>query len=402
MNRILCFSWLVSVGFLLAAGCVEAAPPTNPQVLYSFCYGSSCTDEQDAFGMGAQDVVAGPDGVYYGTTHYSNIVTTGPGGSGNIDGGGSIYRYDPTTRSISVLYQFARGYYPASWLKAGPDGTLYGGYTHSENANSDWISEGFFSLSPAGEFTIINEAGNQGFVCNEPVRDSLGRWVGVTDFYSSPNSIYRLGSGGVFTILHTFASNERFGCPNRAPVLASDGNMYGVIQSEAGGTIFRVTPDDAFSVVYAIDATTEGFPLTSLTMGSDGALYGIMHRPDEPSNRMYRVSLDGQFTDLGTFGPGKFSVRQKLTLMPDGLLYGSGRAYGNGSDDVIFRLSPAGEYTQLFVNTGVVQNSSISKLIRGFDNALYGTVFYGGNYGRGVLFRYVPPPAPLSSLKRAH
>ncbi|MBS0431088.1 MAG: hypothetical protein JSS21_01580 [Proteobacteria bacterium] len=365
------------------------AAPANPQVLHAFCHPSrQCTDAQDAFGFGAQDVIAGPDGAYYGTTYYSNTIRDE---NGNLDGGGSVYRADPLTGIVSVLYQFPEGYYPAYWLKAGPDGYLYGGYRHAIHANAEWLSEGFFRLSLEGEFTIIrDETAFTGFACNAPVRDSLGNLIGIT-----PNIVYKVTLGGDFKVLHKLAAGQYFGCPNYEPALAADGNLYGVFVGSTGGNtsgaIYRITPDDAFTILHDFDAATEGVPSTPLTLGPEGALYGVSLPYDAAKYTMYRMSLDGQFTNLGAFGPEKFSIAQKLTLMPDGYFYGSGRSYGRRDDDILFRLSPAAEYTQLYVNPGVASNSSISMMIRGFDNALYGSSFYDGKYGGGVLFRFVPP-----------
>jgi hypothetical protein len=83
--------------------------------------------------------------------------------------------------------------------------------------------------------------------------------------------------------------------------------------------------------------------------------------------------------------------------MPDGQFYGSARVvdphHQHPDVDVLFRLSPAGAYTQLDVNNkNVFQGRYISTMIHGFDNASYGTDPSGGNYYGGTLFRYVPPP----------
>ncbi len=406
MQRIRHHGWLVFVGLLFAAGHADAAPPTNPQVLYSFCaaydWKPPCSDQQLTLGKWPQGVAAGPDGAYYGTTFFNNFDT---------DSGGSIYRLDPATRSINALYQFPQGYYPAAWLKVGPDGSVYGAYIHDEDLDDRRDSGGLFRLTPAGDFTIIHEAASSSFVCSEPVQDSLGNWIGLASFPSLPNSIYKIGPGGAFTILHTFPANARFGyqCgPNAYSVipsdgnllLASDGNLYGVIGSERnrGSALFRMAPDGTVTSVYEFDPMTEGLAQTFLTLGPDGALYGLLKQANL-RNALYRVSLDGQFTNLGVFGPPMFYIKEKLTLMPDGYFYGSGKIT-NQQVNILFRLSSAGEYTQLYADPGVSSATDLSMLIRGFDNALYGTLSNGGRDDGGVLFRYVPPSVPSPGLKR--
>src|SRR6185437_14264916 len=250
---------LTAMALLFAMGDVVAAP-VNPQVLHAFCHpAEGCTAEQDTFGFGAQGIVAGSDGAYYGTTAYSNTIHDE---NGNIDAGGSVYRADPTTHKVSVLYQFPEGYYPTSWLKVGSDGNLYGGYRHAVNANADWLSDGFFRLSLDGELKIIFEE----------------------------------------------TQVEGFDCPNYEPVLAADGNVYGIIMEHAlgnTGAIYRLAPDETFTVLYTFNDKTDGLPMTPLTVGPDGALYGLA-RPDSVDWKhmtMYRISLDGQFINLGDLAP---------------------------------------------------------------------------------------------------
>lgn len=366
-------------------------------MLYAFCaLQFGCTDKQKALGSGPQTVVAGADGAYYGTTP------------------STVYRADPVTRTIRTVYQFSEfpdQYLPTSWLKVGPDGALYGGYLHTRNENSDWVSEGLFRLSPTGEFTVIfDESKYKNFVSNAPVQDSLGNWIGIKSTYPyvggpSSNFVYKITPGGDFQILHVFAAYEVISAPNYEPVLAAGGNLYGVFSGGihgSSGALYRLAPDGTFSIVHTFNDLSEGEPQTPITVGPDGALYGVLMRwRDNYMNSLYRISLDGQFTNLGDFGPDNpdsfLEIFRKLTLMPDGQFYGSARygvstGHGNFDADVLFRLSPAGEYTQLYVNPNVVQNTGISMMIRGFDNALYGADPSNGKYNGGVLFRYVPPP----------
>jgi len=389
------FMYALMAATLLLTTSHLAAAPASPQVLHAFCDPSNhCTDEQAVLGHGAQNITAGPDGAYYGTTYFSNTIVDQHGYS---EAGGSVYRVDPVTRTIRALYQFPWGYYPAPWLKVGADGNLYGGYTRTDPVDSRKY-DGFFRLSPEGEFKVIHEARYAGIACNGPVQDILGNWIGLTNHFPSrlPAAIYKLSPSGAFKVLHTLAADQSFSCPNE-PALAADGNLYGVILGSRGGSpsaIFRLAPDEVFTILHQFDATNEGTPATPVTIGPDGALYGVLfpHHGGQMDS-MYRLSLDGQFTDLGTFGSKDWSIiDEKLILMPDGYFYGTGfDSYQ--ADNVIFRLSPAGAYTELYVFPSIDESMVISPLIRGFDNALYGTSLYGGNYGGGVLFRYMPPPA---------
>lgn len=392
---------LTAMTLLFATGHAAAAP-TNPQVLYAFCSPSHhCTDEQNAFGYDPVDVIAGSDGAYYGMTS-RNIANVDE--HGNPVGGGDIYRANPVTRTLSVLYHF-RNYYSPEWLKSGRDGYLYGGYTRYDPVDSK-AYEGFFRLSLNGEFANIREYSGTAQACSALVQDSLGNWVGI----SAPNTIFELTPGGDFKTLYTFAdSHEMFKCPHYEPVLAADGNLYGVISGNGqgglnDGAIYRLAPDDTVTILHQFNNDeNNGSPDTPLTIGSDGALYGVAGDPwHGPSSMLYRMSLDGQFTNLGAFGPnsdGGLAMEERLTLMPDGYFYGSAFYLSGSNANIIFRLSNTGEYTWLAsrsLSPDPSEAPRVSPLIRGFDNALYGTTSYGGKYSDkydgGTLFRYVPPP----------
>ena len=373
---------LMAIVALFGSGRATAdTPPANPQLLHQFCdpFHFSCIGEDAALGHVAQNVIAGSDGAYYGTTVYNNAE----------DGGGAIYRADPVANTVVAIYQFPTGLYPTGWLKTDPDGNLYGGYDQTANGRS----EGFYRLSPTGEFTVIyDESKSRGFSCNAPVRDSLGNWVGVTSSHRDP-FVYKLSPSGVFKVLHTFAFGLSFACPNFQPVLAADGNLYGVARGEGGkqnrSQIFRIAPDDTFTVVHEFDGAGDIIAMTPLTVGPDGALYGISAPFDgAKSGMLYRLSLDGQFTYVASLSRG-FIAGPKLTLMPDGYFYGLGVIDQQSQSWIIFRLSPAGAFTFLDVPPAA---EAYSQLIRGFDNALYGTSYDGGQERGGTLYRYVPPP----------
>ena len=68
-----------------------------------------------------------------------------------------------------------------------------------------------------------------------------------------------------------------------------------------------------------------------------------------------------------------------------GNLYGV-TEYGGMSDcGVVFRVTPQGEETVLHTFTGGADGCNASGLIRVGSNVLYGTTFYGGSDGVGLL-----------------
>jgi len=74
------------------------------------------------------------------------------------------------------------------------------------------------------------------------------------------------------TTLFSFATGpSSAGAGPCALTLGPDGNFYGTTQS---GTIFKITPAGALTVLNSFGDTGDGSPDTVLTLGPDGNFYG--------------------------------------------------------------------------------------------------------------------------------
>jgi uncharacterized repeat protein (TIGR03803 family) len=90
-------------------------------------------------------------------------------------------------------------------------------------------------------------------------------------------TVFKLTPEGVETALYSFTgSTHDGGHPGAGVIQGSDGNLYGTTSSggvNKVGTIFRLTPAGAITVLYSFDGIFEE-PRTNLVQGSDGNLYG--------------------------------------------------------------------------------------------------------------------------------
>src|ERR1019366_6718676 len=123
--------------------------------------------------------------------------------------------------------------------------------------------------------------------------------------------------------------------------------------SNGYGTVFRITPSGAASVIYTFcpqgDCTAGGSPNGALLQTSDGNFYG---------------------------GAG-------------------GGAYDGG---VIFKVTPGGALTTLHSFNGTDGLNPNGTLVRGSDGNFYGTTVQGGANSYGTVFRLTVPPPSLTAV----
>lgn len=234
--------------------------------LYAF------TDAKDGADSYAPPI-EGNDGNFYGTTFGDSQVTFG-----------SIYKITPTG-TFTSLYDFdiTHGFGPYDPLVLGTDGNFYG-TTLDGGANG--LGE-VFKITPAGVLTVLYSFdGTHGEFPRGPlVQASDGNFYGTTAGGGTPGPgvVFKVTTSGKLTVLHNMNGTSDGFAPYSGLVQATDGNFYGT-NSNGGavsancpagcGTIFKVTPKGAFSILYNFDLTTGRFPYTTLFQHTNGVLYG--------------------------------------------------------------------------------------------------------------------------------
>jgi uncharacterized repeat protein (TIGR03803 family) len=208
------------------------------------------------------------------------------------------------------------------------------------------------------------------------------------------------------TILHHFGN----GATNGSQVFAglvqgTDGNFYGTTEfggSGGVGTVFRISPSGAYTNLYSF-ATYFGDgwqPLAGLVQGSDGNFYGTTSAKGTNSCRcgnLFRISPSGSYSNLhyfsGLTNDGS-TPRGVLVQGRDGSFYGTatGGGAGLGAAGVVFRISPGGNYTNLYSFPGYTHDGylPIGNLAQGSDGNFYGVTVNGGSNSFGTVFRISP------------
>ena len=211
-------------------------------------------------------LIQGRDGNFYGTTQ-----------RGGVSGLGTVFRM-AADGSVTTLHSFAlgEGILPAAGLVEGADGNFYG-TTYLGGAS---LYGTVFKMTPDGTPTFLHHfsgAGGDGAVVPSAViqgRDGALYGVTFRGGLSDNGVVFRLTTGGSFSVLHDFTGYPNGGNPATALVQPSDGSLYGTAEGGGNSSIFRIDPSGAYSIQHTF-GLFEGFGLADLVHGRDGNLYGV-------------------------------------------------------------------------------------------------------------------------------
>lgn len=339
-------------------------------------------------------LIQATDGGFYGTTP--------AGGSAGL---GTVFKVTPSG-TFTVLHHFAGGSdgaQPYAPLFQSADGYFYGTTSMGGAANKGTI----FRMTSGGALAVLWSFGQLANDGTSPYAGLIqardGNFYGTTLLGGNGyGTIFRMTPSGALTVLYSGFGFSNGASPRATLLEASDGNLYGTTLGMGGGpyccgTAFRFTTSGTFTVIHHFGLNGIAFPSTPLVEGDDGYLYGTSgsgsYHGLSWSPRIYRMSLEGNVIAIPMSVGYPVSG---LTRGPDGALYGAG---GYADFGMLFRMTSAGALTVLHVFAGAPLDGAtpVGRLTLGIDGHLYGTSRYGGASNDGTVFRLVDPTRTVTT-----
>ncbi|PSR56768.1 hypothetical protein AHMF7605_26365 [Adhaeribacter arboris] len=345
------------------------------------------------------ELLQSKDGNFYGMT--------ARGGASNY---GTIFKMTPAGK-VTIMFHFAGydGNAPVSNnLIQAKDGNFYG-MTSSGGMNNNGAEPGVaFKITPGGEYKVIyNFTRNEGY---RPYGDLLqgpdGNFYGMTYYGGTfdKGTVFKLTPTGTHTVLHNFNGTSRGGWPTGNLVLGNDGNYYGLTTSAGAnqlGTVFKITPTGAFTLLHTFELATGGTPVGSLVKGKDGNFYGVTTAGgDNYSGTIFRITAKGIYKVLHHYGFDAIgdTPKRSLILGKDGNLYGTTMNGGDWFNGTIYKVTPNGTVSALHAFSPTEDGGRASGLMQASDGYLYGMNEIGGPQGDGVIYRILPNGSNFKKL----
>ena len=346
------------------------------------------------YAPGSSGLTVGTDGNLYGVTSY-----------GGLSDFGTVYKVH--AGAFATIYNFpsnSTGARPNTTLIAAHDGALYGEASADEDNTGAGIYKVTLGAAPAVSNVYNFPAATAGYGSNPLILSADGLLYGsiYDKTFKNTGILFKVATTGPLTVIEDLTDGFRDGAlPITAPIAGHDGNLYGTTLhggSYNAGAIYRITPSGEYNVLYSFGANSVGYaPNGGLVQTANGAFYGVASSSygTLPYGTIFKMTVSGtplkatvtpihQFDQ--THGANPLAT---LLLAADGNLYGTASAGGGPEGSgVIFKITPAGQYTVLYnlirASTGY---HPVAPLVQGPDGALYCVTGGGGSTGSGVILK---------------
>lgn len=333
--------------------------------------------------------IIGKDGLLYGTTYTSN-------------NGGGIYSIGTDGKNFAVLYQFPggqAGFGPFGQLLQGPDGLFYGTTLSGGTSGQGTVFQ--FDAS-ARSVSILHafDVADGAYPYAGLVQDKAGNFYGTTSTGGADGlgTIYKIAAGSnAFSKIADFSSDSG-GQPSSPLLVGKDGMLYGTTTNfgpSGKGTIFRLsTQGGKIEVLHGFSGPDGAAPFSALIGGKNGMFYGTTDFGGKTNDGVvFSFTLKGRkLAVLHSFsGPDGAYPQGAVVLDKMGGLLGTTGDFGANGGGTIYRYDPStASFKTLIDLSPAVAGEPNAGLTYAGGKTLYGGAQSGGqgNFEAGAIFKF--------------
>ncbi|MBV9300785.1 MAG: hypothetical protein JOY62_09525 [Acidobacteriaceae bacterium] len=406
---------LLSSGVALAALVLATASIAHAQtysVLYNFGAHTGDPNVPVYTGLLAQ----GRDGNLYSTTPYGGTLCSFCGTVFKVTPSGTLTVIDSFNDTAGAAYN------PHSGLTLGTDGDFYG--TTSAGGTKSWGT--VFKVTPSGALTTLysfdttctSPCIDGAFPTAPPVEGRDGDYYGTTPHSGDGTNsgvVYRITPAGAYTILHRFVYTAAGFNPQAPLILGADGNFYGTTtlggkvpsncgasNTEACGTVFKMTPSGTVTFLHEFDKTDGAAPVAPVVQASDGNFYGTTSEGGDANGDgvIFKLTPSGQLTVLHSFNGTTDGKRPTAGLVEatDGNFYGATTLGGSKNYGTLYKITSAGAFSVIYNFDQTTGADPQVTLFQHTNGDLYGEAYNGGKFGQGTFYTLDTELLPFVSL----
>jgi uncharacterized repeat protein (TIGR03803 family) len=393
------------------AGTTTQGGPANAGTVFTMTASGDVTILH-AFTGGADG--ADPYGALVQDADGSLVGTTSSGGAANA---GTVFRIS-STGNFTLIYTFGAGTdgaYPYAGLLRATDGNLYGTTSGAGGYGAGTV----FKLAADGTFSVVytfTGGADGGYPYSSLVQGADGRFCGTTSAGGATGygTVFCLGGDGTLATLYAFTGGSDGAYPYGGVAVATDASLYGTA-AEGGdygqGTVFKLAPDGTFTVVHEFvgDASDGGYPVAGLAQAADGSYYGTTYvGGPQNAGSVFHLTLDGGYAIVYAFAAAEDGgyPYAGLTQGAAGTLYGTASYGGAQGVGTAFQLSTVASLVTWNTPAAIVYGTRLGSGQLDATASVPGTFVYSpatgtrlhaGSHALTVVFTPTDPALPVTT-----
>lgn len=356
----------------------------------------------------------GPEGArpHAGLIQASNGMLYGTTLVGGANNAGTIYEIS-TPDVVTTLHSFSGsdGYEVFAGLVQGVDGNFYGATYEGGNELLCHETHGcgtIFQITPDGMLATLHnfDFADGALPVGGLIQGTDGNFYGTTSAGGANGNfgtIFVITPAGTLTTLHSFDYRDGF-APTAGLVQGDDGDFYGTTTGDgvkgnsSEGTIFKITPEGVLTTLHRFEGPDGELPEAGLVQGADGNFYGTTCAGGTSGGygTVFKITPAGAFTNLHNFNGTDGSCPQAALIQgTDRNFYGTTEGLESSQPGTIFRMSPGGMLKTIYnfcthLSHGVCKDGKhpYGQLVEVSPGNFYRTTAFGGDGSNdGTIFR---------------